>query len=206
MAEKWAASVYLTVTGANERQKDAYLATDQDYVDLDTESRQDDGTTAVTAALVGQRLIMAHVGDSRAVLCEGGVAIPLTEDHKPDRADERDRVESKGGTVVWAGTWRVSGVLAVSRSFGNRMMKHLIIPHPEIREDILHGANSMVILASDGMWDVISNQQALDIARHFGSPEHAARALVTEAYVRGSQDNISCICVFFSFPRVSSEL
>ena len=69
-------------------------------------------------------------------------AIPLTEDHKPDRVDERDRVESKGGTVVWAGTWRVSGVLAVSRSFGNRMMKHLIIPHPEIREDILHGGES----------------------------------------------------------------
>ena len=53
--------------------EDAYLSTDQDYVDLDTESRQDDGTTAVTAVLVGQRLIMAHVGDSRAVLCEGGV-------------------------------------------------------------------------------------------------------------------------------------
>lgn len=66
-------------------------------------------------------------------------AVPLTEDHKPDRADERDRIGSKGGTVVWAGTWRVGGVLAVSRSFGNRMMKHLIIPHPEIREDILHG-------------------------------------------------------------------
>ncbi len=74
-----------------------------------------------------------------AAAAAAAAAIPLTEDHKPDRSDERDRVESKGGTVVWAGTWRVGGVLAVSRSFGNRMMKHLIIPHPEIREDILHG-------------------------------------------------------------------
>lgn len=69
-------------------------------------------------------------------------AVPLSDDHKPDRPDERDRVEAKGGSVVWAGTWRVSGVLAVSRSFGNRMMKHLIIPHPEIREDILHGGEA----------------------------------------------------------------
>jgi hypothetical protein len=77
-------------------------------------------------------------------------AVPLTEDHKPDRSDERDRVESRGGTVVWAGTWRVGGVLAVSRSFGNRMMKHLIIPHPEIREDILHGGGRWVGSAGQG--------------------------------------------------------
>lgn len=49
--------------------------------------------------------------DTLPPLCPA--ALPLTEDHKPDRADEQDRIESKGGTVVFAGTWRVSGVLAV---------------------------------------------------------------------------------------------
>lgn len=45
-------------------------------------------------------------------------AFPLSEDHKPNRTDERQRIESAGGVVVWAGTWRVGGVLAVSRAFG----------------------------------------------------------------------------------------
>lgn len=64
-------------------------------------------------------------------------AIMLSRDHKPNRSDEKIRIEGSGGSVVWAGTWRVGGVLAVSRSFGNRLMKEFIIPHPEIREDIL---------------------------------------------------------------------
>ena len=68
----------------------------------------------------------------------GSGAVALSQDHKPNREDERGRIEDAGGQVVWAGTWRVSGVLAVSRSFGNRMMKQYIIPHPEIREDILN--------------------------------------------------------------------
>ena len=62
----------------------------------------------------------------RAVLCGGAGgegATALSRDHKPNREDEQQRIEAAGGSVVWAGTWRVSGVLAVSRSFGNRMMK-----------------------------------------------------------------------------------
>lgn len=63
--------------------------------------------------------------------------IPLSDDHKPNREDEKQRIEDVGGTVVHVGTWRVSGVLAVSRSFGNRTMKQFIVPHPEIREESL---------------------------------------------------------------------
>jgi serine/threonine protein phosphatase PrpC len=72
------------------------------------------------------------------VLSVGAGAVALSKDHKPNREDERGRIEEAGGQVVWAGTWRVSGVLAVSRSFGNRMMKQYIIPHPEVREDMLN--------------------------------------------------------------------
>lgn len=59
-------------------------------------------------------VICDHIND-RAVCC---AAFPLSEDHKPNRTDERQRIESAGGVVVWAGTWRVGGVLAVSRAFG----------------------------------------------------------------------------------------
>lgn len=177
----------------------AYLATDQEYVERDSATKYDDGTTAVTAVLVGKRLVTAHVGDTRAVLCERGTAVPLTDDHKPDRVDEQCRIQAQGGSVVFAGTWRVCGVLAVSRSFGNRMMKHLIIPHPEIREDVLHKGNSILVIASDGLWDVLRNQEALDLAGQHSSPEAAARALTEEAYLRGTQDNVSVVVVFFKF-------
>ncbi len=65
-------------------------------------------------------------------------AVELSLDHKPNRKDERQRIEDVGGTIVWAGTWRVGGILAVSRSFGNRQLKQFIVAHPDIRVDELH--------------------------------------------------------------------
>jgi len=53
-------------------------------------------------------------------------AMALSDDHKPNRADERSRIEAAGGVVVWAGTWRVGGVLAVSRAFGDRLLKRCV--------------------------------------------------------------------------------
>lgn len=82
----------------------------------------------------------------------------MSIDHKPNTREERTRIEDAGGVVVWAGTWRVGGVLAVSRAFGDRPLKRYVIPTPDIREEVLTGADECLILASDGLWDVISNQ------------------------------------------------
>lgn len=76
---------------------------------------------------------------------------------------EKDRIEKEGGLVVWAGTWRVGGVLAVSRAFGDRMLKRYVIATPDIREEWLSSEDDLLILASDGVWDVLSNQVG---ARH----------------------------------------
>ena len=54
-------------------------------------------------------------------------AVQLSDDHKPNRTDERNRIEAAGGVVVWAGTWRVGGVLAVSRAFGDRLLKRYVV-------------------------------------------------------------------------------
>ena len=165
----------------------------------------DDGCTATTAVLVGQRLVVAHVGDSRAVLGEYGEAKPLTEDHKPNRPDERERIENVGGTIIHSGTWRVSGVLAVSRSFGNRQLKQFIVPHPEIREDRLHPETSCLIVATDGVWDVVDNDEAVELVSQYEDAEAAARALAVMAYDRGSYDNISCVICKFNFGSAGSE-
>ncbi|KAF6134775.1 hypothetical protein GIB67_002176 [Kingdonia uniflora] len=71
---------------------------------------RDDGSTTVTAVMVGNYIYVANLGDSRAVISKAGQAIPLSEDHKPNRSDERKRIENAGGVVMWDGTWRVDGV------------------------------------------------------------------------------------------------
>lgn len=173
---------------------EAFEQTDLEFLQQQhTASSRDDGCTAITAVLLGQRLLVANVGDSRAVLSRGGKAVPMSVDHKPNLREERLRIEDAGGVVVWAGTWRVSGVLAVSRSFGDRPLKRFVIPTPDVREEQLSPRDDCVILASDGVWDVISNQEAVTLVQGIPDAQRAVRRLVEEAYSRGSLDNISAV-------------
>ncbi|XP_037494875.1 probable protein phosphatase 2C 59 isoform X1 [Jatropha curcas] len=112
---------------------DAYNHTDSEFLKSENNQNRDAGSTASTAILVGDRLLVANVGDSRAVICRGGNAIAVSRDHKPDQTDERQRIEDAGGFVMWAGTWRVGGVLAVSRAFGDRLLKQYVVADPEIQ-------------------------------------------------------------------------
>lgn len=185
--------------------EDAYMETDSDYVRRDELAKNDDGCTAVTAVLLGSRLVVAHVGDSRAVLAEDGRGVPLSVDHKPNRDDERDRIESDGGVVAWAGTWRVSGVLAVSRSFGNRQMKTWVISRPDIAQRKLGPQHSALVIATDGVWDVVGNDEAAALVCKHSSAEAAARALVIGAYERGSMDNISAVVVLLRLSEAAAE-
>ncbi|KAK4384867.1 putative protein phosphatase 2C 76 [Sesamum angolense] len=106
------------ITNAKLAISQTYQQTDADFLDSEKHTFRDDGSTASTAVLVGNHLYVANVGDSRTIISKAGKAIPLSEDHKPNRSDERKRIENAGGVVMWAGTWRVGGVLAMSRAFG----------------------------------------------------------------------------------------
>ncbi|KAJ6687557.1 ALPHABET ISOFORM E-RELATED [Salix koriyanagi] len=128
----------------------SYQQTDVDFLDSEKDTYRDDGSTASTAVLVGDHLYVANVGDSRTVISKGGKAIPLSEDHKPNRSDERKRIESAGGVVMWAGTWRVGGVLAMSRAFGNRLLKQFVVAEPDIQEQKIDQEFELLVLASDG--------------------------------------------------------
>jgi protein phosphatase 1L len=178
---------------------EAFVETDKAYLADEANFKKDDGCTAVAAVLLEDRLIVANVGDSRAVLSRSGKAYPMSEDHKPNRADERQRIEEAGGVVVWAGTWRVGGVLAVSRAFGDRLLKKYVVAEPDVLEENLTGDDTLLIMATDGLWDVISNQDAISMVRNMPTAEQAAVRLTNEAFQRGSNDNISCIVVSFKF-------
>jgi protein phosphatase 1L len=176
---------------------EAFKQTDSDYLDEEKSQQKDAGSTASTAVLVGDKLVVANVGDSRVVACRAGSAIPLSIDHKPDRSDERQRIEDAGGFIIWAGTWRVGGVLAVSRAFGDKLLKPYVSAEPEIQEEVIDGVE-FIILASDGLWNVLSNKDAVAIVKEIADAEAASRKLIEEAYAKGSSDNITCVVVRFN--------
>eukprot|EP00250_Pteridium_aquilinum_P012650 c20856_g2_i2 orf=41-1594(+) len=111
------------------------------------------GTTAVVAVVSSSQIILANCGDSRAVLSRGGKAIPLSQDHKPERVDETSRIEAAGGRVIaWKG-YRVGALLAVSRSIGDRYLKRYVISEPDVTCLQRTEEDEFMILASDGLWD-----------------------------------------------------
>lgn len=175
----------------------AYEKTDQAILSHSSDLGRG-GSTAVTAILInGQKLWIANVGDSRAVLSRGGQAIQMTIDHEPNT--ERGIIENKGGFVsnMPGDVPRVNGQLAVSRAFGDKSLKSHLRSDPDIQDTIVDSNTDMLILASDGLWKVIANQEAVDIARRIKDPQKAAKQLIAEALKRDSKDDISCIVVRF---------
>ncbi|KAL8137016.1 hypothetical protein V2J09_003017 [Rumex salicifolius] len=166
------------------------------------------GTTAVVALISGCQIILSNCGDSRAVLCRGTLTIPLTVDQKPDREDELMRIEHEGGKVInWNGA-RVLGVLAMSRAIGDRYMRPYVIPVPEISFTTRSAEDECVVLASDGLWEVMSNDEVGMYTRRLlrrgrrnmvvGGPspaQFAADRLREMAIAKSSSDNISIIVV-----------
>lgn len=156
------------------------------------------GSTAVTAILLNnQKLWVANVGDSRAVLCRNGKAIQMTTDHEPSK--EQDSIENLGGfvTKMPGDVPRVNGQLAVSRAFGDKGLKTHLRSDPDITNTDVDAYTDVLILASDGLWKVVKNQEAVDIARSAKDPQKAAKHLTNEALRRNSKDDISCIVVRF---------
>ncbi|CAL9244200.1 unnamed protein product [Arabidopsis halleri] len=123
------------------------------------------GSTAVVSVLTPEKIIVANCGDSRAVLCRNGKAIALSSDHKPDRPDELDRIQAAGGRVIYWDGPRVLGVLAMSRAIGDNYLKPYVISKPEVTVTDRVNGDDFLILASDGLWDVVSNETACSVVR-----------------------------------------
>lgn len=124
-----------------------------------------------------------------------GKVTALTSDHKPNRPDEKKRVQDLGGSVVFWGVWRVEGILAVSRAIGDRMLKPFVIAEPEVKEHKRTSSDWFLIVASDGVWDTITNEDAAAIAMKHSDVQDAAKRIMEEAYARGSLDNICAMVI-----------
>ncbi|CAA7025177.1 unnamed protein product [Microthlaspi erraticum] len=184
--------------------KNAFLKADYEFAD-DSSLDISSGTTALTAFIFGRRLIIANAGDCRAVLGRRGRAIELSRDHKPNCTTERVRIEKLGG-VVYDGY--LNGQLSVARAIGDWHMKGPkgsacpLSPEPELQETDLSEDDEFLIMGCDGLWDVMSSQCAVTIARKelmiHNDPERCSRELVREALKRNTCDNLTVIVVCFS--------
>lgn len=174
------------------------------------------GSTAAVAIVCSSHIIVANCGDSRVVLCRGKEPLALSVDHKPNRDDEYARIEAAGGKVIQWNGHRVFGVLAMSRSIGDRYLKPWIIPDPEVMFIPRTREDECLILASDGLWDVMTNEEVCDMARKRillwhkkngatlpmergelidPAAQAAAECLSNRAIQKGSKDNITVIVV-----------
>jgi protein phosphatase len=194
------------------------MDTDQEFLDAENFKNKDDGSAGIfTIASYDKTtkiysLLNANIGDSRTVLAKkqednNYVAVPCTFDHKPTNDEERRRIEEAGGTVQMA---RVDGQLALSRAFGDRMLKTLHLP-PEKRkvtskpEIIVKEAShdDFLLLACDGIYegDVFTRENVIKfVADKLAETDDIAlicAAVLEECLKRGSRDNMSAMIVQF---------
>ncbi|KAI8561726.1 hypothetical protein RHMOL_Rhmol04G0363300 [Rhododendron molle] len=215
--------------------KQSYLKTfsaiDQDLEQHPSIDSFHSGTTALTIVRQGDLIVIANIGDSRAVLAtisDDGVLVPvqLTVDLKPNLPQEIERIKQCKGRILSLedepGVYRVwlpsretpSGPgLAISRAFGDYYIKGFgLISEPEVTRRQITCRDQFAILATDGVWDVISNQQAVEIVSSSPGREESAERLVAHA-VRAwkrkrpglAMDDISAICLFFHSSSPSSS-
>lgn len=206
--------------------KDSFDQVDKEILHNDEYEYQ--GSTAVATILHeasdGTRtLLSANIGDSRGVLSRNGRAVDLTRDHKPNDDKEKARILAMGEKIEWDHYCKVHRVrnLSLSRAIGDRFAKPAVSGEVEIKRfPVYDNKDEFILLASDGLWDVMSSQEVVgyvhkrlkappkdgaDITRpedlaslKYLRRKNMSRFIANEALRRGSGDNISVVIVWLS--------
>jgi serine/threonine protein phosphatase PrpC len=174
------------------------------------------GSTMALCAIRDSKIVTANIGDSRVVLCSNGVASALTTDHKADLPEERRRITSAGGRVIvrtyddgYSGPARVYLAhadipgLAMSRSLGDYISHEVgVSSEPDVIERDITSQDQFLIIATDGLWDFTTNQEAANITLSCASADAAVSAMIQKSYTKWSSkvgcvmDDTSAIVVF----------
>ncbi|TQS32272.1 hypothetical protein Golomagni_07419, partial [Golovinomyces magnicellulatus] len=182
-----------------EKSKPAPASTDGKEASDATDSKEASNTPSRHRVLY-----TANVGDARIVLCRNGKALRLSYDHKGSDENEGRRIANAGGLIL---NNRVNGVLAVTRALGDTYMKDLVTGHPYTTETVIQPElDEFIIIACDGIWDVCSDQEAVDHVRNVQNATEASKLLVDHALSRFSTDNLSCMVVRFNKEAATKSL
>lgn len=182
--------------------REAFMDTDDRFCLKSRAERWKSGTTGVCAFVRNNELTIAWVGDSQVMLVRKGNPVPLMYPHKPDRPDEKERIEEVGSAVLWiGGVWRVDGVLAVARAIGDAEYKPAVTGEPDVLSLELDGTEDFLVLGCDGVWDVLEGETLAEIlqthVKSGGDKGILAKVIVDYCKGHGSQDNITVIVVCF---------
>ena len=165
----------------------------------------DSGCTALAALSTADDVLVANAGDCRCVLWRVDAhgeqqLVELNEEHTSDLPAERARVEAAGATIskTMDGKLRVGGIIQVTRCIGDAPLRHLgLISEPSMRHVQVTAEDKALVLASDGLWDVMPHARVLHCLQHTAkSPDLIAKRLLQEALDRGTNDNTSVVVVF----------
>jgi len=189
--------------------KETFVAVDEKLkTEADVQCGDCSGCTAICAVITPSHIVCASAGDSRGIMVTSGQVRALSEDHKPDGAIERERIESAGGCVSMR---RVDGDLAVARALGDFQYKdrpdlpvdrQKVTCVPDVRTTPRSSGDEVLVLACDGIWDVMSNQDCCDCVRQIYQEGETDSGLVCEELLdtcltKGSRDNMSVVMVQF---------
>uniref|UniRef100_A0A8C5ETF1 protein-serine/threonine phosphatase n=1 Tax=Gouania willdenowi TaxID=441366 RepID=A0A8C5ETF1_GOUWI len=196
----------------------------QGFLDIDRhmhkvshrDSWERSGSTAAAVMISPRYIYFINCGDSRTLLCHDGKVVFYTEDHKPFNPREKERIQNAGGSVTLQ---RVNGSLAVSRALGDFDFKEvewrpqteqLVSPEPEVCEVERTPEDEFLILACDGVWDAIGNEELCSFVRSRLQVCNDLRDICAQVIdlclYKGSLDNISIIIICFpGAPQVSQE-
>jgi len=201
------------------------VAIRQGFLDLDETLRKlpevvngDDksGSTVVCVLISPSNIYFANCGDSRVVLSRNGKLAFSTQDHKPINPIEKERIQNAGGSVM---IQRVNGSLAVSRALGDFEYKNvpskgpceqLVSPEPEIFVEDRSADDEFLVLACDGVWDVMSNEELCDFVRNrmqtTSDLDYICNLVIDTCLYKGSRDNMSVVVVAFDgAPKPTKE-
>ena len=142
----------------------------------------------------GQKcLYSANIGDTRSLLIKTNDFMRLSYDHRASDENEYKRIINNGG-IVFAG--RVYGTLMLSRAFGDWELKSYGVSNePHITRINITDSDKYVIMASDGVWDVLEDIDVFNMSKNFDNPKELCNNIVQRAIEKGSMDNISCFVI-----------
>jgi len=183
----------------------SFEETDKCFLKKCCDNGDKSGSTGVATLINDGQIFIANTGDSRCIICEDARVYALSSDHKPSIPFERERILNHGGQITQG---RVQGTLAVARAFGDIEYKDkltfgagVLTCEPDIKIWNVVESTEFMVLACDGLWDVMSNEEVARFVRKRLlkgiSPQKVCEALVRTAYKIGSTDNISVVIVSF---------
>eukprot|EP00249_Psilotum_nudum_P020892 c27886_g1_i3 orf=1221-2294(+) len=169
-------------TGTTETETDDWTFEQGSHLDFQGPTS---GSTAVVALLRNDEIVVANAGDSRCVLSRKGKAYDLSQDHKPELENEKERILQAGGFIH---SGRVNGSLNLARAIGDMEFKknkylppqrQIVTAWPDVNTVGLSVDDEFLILACDGIWDVMSSQGVVDFV-HEHIHEAASLSAVCE--------------------------